>query len=126
VTFRLSLRRVVGVSWWLIWPAFTVIITAATFDRACRDAFDVLPALSPHPLAASGAAAIWILAHIWLGLVLVLASAQTDESTTFLNAVRTTWPAQFTKICLMAAMVIAAYLPVTLLRAAGSLASCRP
>ena len=52
-------------TWWFVWPAAAAVIGRLLVDRACGDAYNLLPALAADPRWAWPLALVYVAAHVW-------------------------------------------------------------
>jgi hypothetical protein len=58
--------RALRLTWWIVCPAFLVVVLVFIRERACFDRHYLLPAVSTKPLLAWLIAGIYLAAHGWL------------------------------------------------------------
>jgi hypothetical protein len=60
------MRRLLTVSWFVIWPAVVLLVGRTIYERACLGLTEPWPWLSDQPLLSLAVGATYIGAHWWL------------------------------------------------------------
>jgi hypothetical protein len=116
--------EVLGLSWWLLWPAFSVLSLRLGVERACRDPYDLLPVITSDPRWAWPLALVYVLAHIWFVAVYVITVANAQSLAPAMRSWQTCWGRDAIKIALMAVALMIEYAPVPLWKFLGSVLFC--
>jgi hypothetical protein len=66
------LWRVLTYSWWMLWPAFVLLVLRFSYERACLDPYELLRPLMRHQSLALIIAAIYTGAYLWIVMAGVL------------------------------------------------------
>lgn len=111
-------RTVLSRTWWAICPLFILLTARLAVDRACRDPYNLVPALAARPLAAWGMAAIYVLAHVWLLAAYLQAAVAASSLLPSIGAVQRIWGREAWKPWLLVAAMAVEYAPLALFRAA--------
>lgn len=111
-------------SWWLLFPAFTVVTLRLGIERACADPYDLLPALTSNPGWAWPIALVYVLAHVWTIAGYVTTTIVAGTLWPSRVQWRTLWGGTLYTIVAMAAALVVEYAPIALWRWLGTLAIC--
>lgn len=111
--------RVLSRAWWVVFPAFAVLVARLTFERACADPYNLLPGVMSRPALAMPVALLYVSAHLWVVAVYLHA----------VNAAGTLWPlrtpsaamprVETWKAIALVALLAIEYAPVSLWRLFG-------
>jgi hypothetical protein len=117
------LRRL-AMTWWFVCPIFAVVIARLVADRACGNSNNLLPQLAAEPGWAWLLAIVYVVGHAWFvgGYLITVDAAGTLAPG--MAAIRSLWGRHTVKLLLMAAVLLAEYLPLTLWRAIGAGIGC--
>lgn len=66
------LWRVLSYSWWILFPAFLLLVARFSYERACMDPYELLRPLMRQQSLALAIAATYVGAHVWLVTVVLL------------------------------------------------------
>ena len=105
------LLRWLDASWWLVLPAFTILVLALTRDRACADRYNPLPAIATHPLQAWTVAGAYVCGHAWLAAAYACTVLRTGTLLPGLREARVAWGSAWPKVIAMIAVFILEYSP---------------
>jgi len=111
-------------TWWLLFPSFTVLTVRLDVERACADPYDLLPALASEPAWAWPVALVYVLAHFWAVAAYLLTVSRTQEMVPPVRAWQSVWGTEVAKPIVMAAVLIAEYVPVQVWRLIGTSLRC--
>jgi hypothetical protein len=119
------MERWVMRTWWFLFPSFALLTIVLSFERACRDPYNLLAGAASIPATALGLAAMYVLAHVWIVAAYLITVARTQDLLPSARTFRETWPtADSLKVALMAAAVATEYCPVRLWRLVGAYFGC--
>ena len=111
-------------TWWFLFPSFALLTLVLSFERACRDPYNLLAAAASLPGTAWGLAAMYVLAHVWIVAAYLITVARTQDLLPSARAFRDAWSTDSLKVALMAAVVAIEYCPVRLWRLVGAYFGC--
>jgi hypothetical protein len=116
--------RWLGRSWWLFFPAFTVVTLRLGVERACADPYDLLPAVTSNPAWAWPIALVYVLTHVWT--ITAYVTTAVGAGTLWPSRVqwRSLWGRELYTIVAMAAALVLEYAPVALWRWLGTVGIC--
>lgn len=117
---REPLAGVLVAVWWVLLPAFAVLVGYLSLERACADPYRLIAGAMSAPLTAWPVSLLYISAHAWLVLVYLQTSARAGTMWPSLRQVRSMWEGDWLKIALMVAALAVEYCPLSLWRAIGS------
>jgi hypothetical protein len=106
--------RWLAVSWWVIWPLFTIVVLVFVRERACWDRYDLLPSVSRRPALAWMLATFYVLAHCWLAGAYVATARATGELLPSLKRVTQVWGRAWLQLPLGAIPFAIEYAPAVL------------
>jgi hypothetical protein len=67
--------------WWVLFPPFTILVCRFSFERGCRDPYELLRPIMQHQAGALTVAAVYVGAYAWfLAAVLLNARIRADRS----------------------------------------------
>lgn len=124
IGWTVAARRWLDRTWWPIWPVFTWLIGELTLERTCGAGSGLVAGLSVRPLPAAALAAIYVAAHAWLGVAVLVTTTGAGEMVPGAKAIVRVWQRWPVKLVLMAVVFAVDYLPRTIFRLAAS-AICR-
>jgi hypothetical protein len=119
---RARLQSILRTSWWVLFPAFAVLVARLTVDRICRDPYDLLPALTSSPATALLLAGIYVIAHAWI-ISAYLVSIDRELVPKLANISRT-WRRDSWRVYAMAAVFVIEYFPNTFWTFVGVVTGC--
>ena len=111
-------------SWWLLFPAFTVVTLRLGLERACADPYDLLPALTSNPAGAWPIALVYVLTHVWTITAYVTTTVVAGTLWPSRVQWRTLWRRDLYTIVAMAAALVLEYAPIALWRWLGTVGIC--
>jgi hypothetical protein len=113
-------------TWWAILPGFAWVVFAMTAAEMCSQRGPWLATLTSRPETALPLAVLYAAGHAWFVAAVLFTTAHTGELLPSVGAVRDSWRGSLRKPGAIAAFVVVAYTPLTLVRAAGEIFGCRP
>ena len=111
-------------SWWLLFPAFTVVTLRLGVERACADPYDLLPAVTSNPAWAWPIALVYVLTHVWAITAYVTTTVVAGTLWPSRVEWRTLWGRELYAIVAMAAALALEYAPIALWRWLGTVGIC--
>lgn len=118
-------RRWLGGVWWLLCPAFAVLVGRIAADRACGDPYWLLPEATSHPGLAWPIAALYLSGYLWLVGVYLVIAARMGTPLPSPSDVRTVWTGDLFKVWIMLIAVAVDSTPVGLWRwLGGNVVNC--
>jgi hypothetical protein len=93
--------RVLGIAWWIVCPAFFVVVMLFIRERACFDRHYLLPGVSVKPLLAWLVSGIYLTAHAWLIAAYAVTVMSTGALLPGIAAARTAWNGAWLKVLAM-------------------------
>jgi hypothetical protein len=112
-------RRSLTASWWLLVPAFAVLVVRLSYERACASPYELLPAVMSKAQSALPIAVLYLGAHVWAGGAYLLTVRETGSLLPSIAAARRIWGTQWPKIVFTVAVLALEYLPISLWRLVG-------
>jgi len=119
-----ALRRLVGASWWFLFPCFALVVLRLAAERTCADPYDLLPGIASRPVWGGLIAVVYVASHLWLIGVYLLTASFSDSIFPRRSAFRSVWQTDYVKVLLMLIVFVVEYLPVTMWRLAGTALHC--
>ena len=119
-----ALRRLVGASWWFLFPCFALVVLRLSAERTCADPYDLLPGIASRPVWGGLIAVVYVASHLWLIGVYLLTASFSDSIVPTRSAFRSVWQTDYVKVLLMLIAFVVEYLPVTMWRLAGTALHC--
>jgi len=116
--------RFLARSWWLLFPAFTVVTLRLGVERACADPYDLLPAITSNPAWAWPIALVYVLTHVWTITAYVTTTVVAGTLTPSPPDWRALWGRKVYLIVAMAAALALEYAPIALWRWIGAAGIC--
>jgi hypothetical protein len=114
-----SIQSALTRSWWVLFPAFAVLVARLAVERTCGDPYDLLAALMPSPAIAWVLAGIYVIAHVWtISAYLV----SLDRGELLPGPATMQWGKW--KIYAMVGVLAIEYCPATLWRFVGTVTGC--
>jgi len=52
--------------WWVVFPIFALLVSRFSYERACRNPYELLETVMHRQAAAVSIAAIYVGAHVWM------------------------------------------------------------
>jgi hypothetical protein len=120
---RARLQSILRTSWWVLFPAFSVLVARLTVERICGDPYDLLRALTSNPATALLLAGIYVIAHAWI-ISAYLLSVDREELVPRLANISRTWRRDSWRVYAMAAVFVIEYFPNTFWTFVGVVAGC--
>lgn len=114
------LAAFLGAVWWILLPAFAVLVGVLSLERTCADPYRLVPGVMSKPITAWSISLLYISAHAWLLAVYLHASAHASSLWPSLEQMRSVWGHGWLKIAVMLATLAVEYCPLSLWRAIGS------
>jgi hypothetical protein len=121
---RADVRTVLGATWWIVFPCFAVLTVRLAHDRACGNAYLLLPDITSTPSGAWPLATIYLLAHVWMVTAWVLYVLRSNRLVPPVEAITHAWRGDERKVLLMAVAFAIEYAPIPVWHALGRLAGC--
>jgi hypothetical protein len=106
--------RWLTLSWWVIWPLFTMVVLVFVRERACWDRYDLVPSVSRRPALAWMLATFYVSAHCWLAGAYVATARTTGELLPPLKRVKQMWGGAWPQLPLVAIPFAIEYAPAAL------------
>jgi hypothetical protein len=121
-----ALRGMLDATYWIVAAGFLAIVVAFSFDRACSDHLNLLPAAARRPALAWPIAVVYLSGYGWIALAYCAIVGQTGSLLPRPGAARAVWPEYITKTILMIAIAALDLTPPAVLSAIGRFAGvCR-
>jgi hypothetical protein len=98
--------RVLSVAWWIVCPAFLVVVLLFIRERACFDRHYLLPGVSVKPLLAWLVSGIYLTAHAWLIAAYGVTLTRTCALLPGLAAARAAWNGAWLKVVAMVGLFV--------------------
>jgi hypothetical protein len=111
-------------SWWLLFPAFTVVTLRLGVERACADPHDLLPAVTSNPAWAWPIALVYVLTHAWTITAYVTTTVVAGTLWPSRVQWRSLWGRELYTVVAMAAALVLEYAPIALWRWLGTAGIC--
>ena len=111
-------------SWWLLFPAFTVVTLRLGVERACADPYDLLPALTSNPAWAWPIAVVYVLTHVWAVTAYMTTTVVAGTLWPSREHWRTLWGRQLYMLLAITAVLGVEYAPLALWRWLGAAGMC--
>lgn len=116
--------RLLGRSWWVIFPLFAALSVRLAVERACGDPYELLPALTSNARWAWGVALVYVLAHVWFVGAYLVTVSRTGTLLPALAAWRGVWRMDAVKIAGMAVLLAIESAPVAIWRMLAPAIGC--
>ena len=110
-------------SWWIIFPAFALLVVRVSVERACADPYNLLPTAMSRPSTGWAIALLYVAAHVWILAAYLRGASSTGTSWAWIAALRIGSGGELWKAVLIGIALAAEYVPVSLWRMAGA-ATC--
>jgi hypothetical protein len=98
--------RLLRASWWIVFPAFLVVVMLFIRERACFDRHYLLPGVSVKPLLAWLVSGIYLTAHAWLIAACAVTLTRTGTLLPGLAAARAAWGGAWLKVLAMVGLFV--------------------
>lgn len=115
VTLRTAVIRL----WWVLIPAFALLVARLVFERGCRAPYELLPDVTSSSLLAWPLAIVYLGVHCWAAAACFATIEQTGTLTPTLAAARAVWGKDWPKLVFAAAVFALEYAPIPLWQMAG-------
>ena len=109
-------------SWWIIFPAFALLVARVSIDRACADPYNLLASAMTRPSTGWAIALIYVAAHVWM-LSAYLRGVSATGDWRAAGALRRGTSGELWKAGMMGIVLAIEYVPVSLWRMVGA-ATC--
>ena len=105
--------------WWVLVPAFAVLVVRLVYERACRSPYELLGSVMSSSLYAWPLAILYLAAHCWAAAVYMITVERSGTLLPPVSAWRTVWGRDWPKIFLTALVIIVEYWPIQFWRIVG-------
>ena len=106
-------------AWWVLVPAFAILVARLVFERTCASPNDLLPTMTAVPLVAWGLATLYLGSHVWLAAAYVLTVERTGTLVPTWSLIRRAWDDDLLKVVVATVVVAVEYAPAPWLQAIG-------
>src|SRR5262245_45883410 len=104
-------RRLLARVWFVLFPAFVVLVLLLVIDRGCFDRPYITPSIGTKAAAVWPAAIVFVAAHCWIAAAYVLTAVGTDSLLPTLADARKLWGSDWRKIIGIAVVFAFGYAP---------------
>jgi hypothetical protein len=98
--------RALSVLWWIVCPAFLVVVLLFIRERACFDRHYLLPGISVKPLLAWLVSSIYLTAHAWLIAAYAVTVMRTGALLPRVSAARAAWSGAWPQVMAMVGLFL--------------------
>jgi hypothetical protein len=117
-------RRGLTDIWWALCPAFLVVVSFLTRERACFDRHYLLAGISGRPTLAWIAAGVYVAAHAWIMAVYALTVMDTGKLLPSIGEARRFWGASWSKVVVMVLLFLFEHSPAATWIPLSSVTGC--
>jgi hypothetical protein len=117
---RLAVRVILERSYWFVLIGFGMILAGITRDRACFDHLNLLPSIAARPALAWLAGLVYLSGYCWIVTAYLFTVSETGRLLPGVSGVNRIAGGGW-RIGLLLALIVADYLPLQIVRRAGSL-----
>jgi hypothetical protein len=114
-----SLRRALDWGWWLVMPAFALLVLRLDLERICAAPYELLPTVTTVPLFAWALSGLYLAAHAWVAAAWLVTALHADRMLPRWRIVRGLWGVRIWMIWLTLAIFALEYAPIPMWRIIG-------
>jgi hypothetical protein len=105
-------RRLLVLVWWVLCPAFLLLVARFSYERACLDPYELLRPLMRRQAVALTVSAIYVGAHVWLAAAGVLTARMwMAGASTLVGVLQTGWRGDRYKVIAMSVAIAIEQVP---------------
>ena len=97
--------------WWILFPLFAILVSRFSFERGCRDPYELLQPIMHRQSGALLVAAIYVGAYVWVLAAGTLTVRLRDPALSLFDQLRLLWGVHQWKVLAMVAALAAEHLP---------------
>ena len=106
-------------SWWLVMPAFAVLVVRLDVERMCARPYELLPAATTQPSIAWALSTLYVAAHAWIAAAWLATALHADAILPSWQRARELWDGRAWLLWTTAAIFVLEYWPIPIWRALG-------
>lgn len=118
------MNRRLGQAWWVLFPAFALLVARLAAERACANPYDLLPALTAQPALALSMACVYLAGHLWMVATYFVSVEASGRWWPFAGSGSFRDRQQVAKLALMAGALAIEHAPLGVWRLVGTSLGC--
>jgi hypothetical protein len=106
-----GLAKLLLAFWWVLFPPFAILVCRFSFERGCRDPYELLQPIMQRQAGALLVAAIYVGAYLWVLAAGTLTIRLTQSAVSLSEQLGLVWGAHRWKVLAMAAALAVEQVP---------------